>query len=296
MIGAGPAGLSAALYLARLDRRVAVFDTEHGRSTWHQVNHNYLGFPGGVPARQLRELGRQQIAEYSQVELFERKIEEIARQEDGTFCVRGQNCEYHGLTVIICTGVIDQYPHFEGWEEYVGRSMFWCLVCDGYNAKGKKIVVVGNTNSAVLETLQLSRFTDRLTLLTNSHECKIDQLHEARLAKANIPLIHDKISGAVGQNGSFEALCLHSGERLEFDQLFCNRPHVPQTKLARDLGLELDEEGYIITDTDQQTSMPGVYAAGDVTLIYSHQIVTAAHEGAQAALCANYYLYPPELK
>src|SRR4028119_1650112 len=75
VIGGGPAGLSAALYLARYDRTVALFDTGRGRSTWHQINHNYLGFPGGVPARELRELGRQQIEEYSQVTSLEYKID-----------------------------------------------------------------------------------------------------------------------------------------------------------------------------------------------------------------------------
>jgi thioredoxin reductase (NADPH) len=296
IIGGGPAGLSAALYLARLDRKVALFDAGQGRSTWHQVNHNYLGFPGGVPAKQLRELGRQQLAEYNQVEILDHKIEALERNKNGTFTAGGQAGDWQGQTVIICAGVLDQYPHFEGWHEYVGRSMFWCLVCDGYGAKGKRVLVAGNSNSTVVEALQLTRYTQQLTVLTNSHECLIDEVHQKRLAKAKIPLVLDKIEKAVGKDGCFEAIITQSGNRLELDQLFCHRAHVPQTKLALLLGLELDEEGYILTDTAQQTNVPGAFAAGDVTLIYSHQIATAVHEGAQAALSANSYLYPPELR
>jgi thioredoxin reductase (NADPH) len=295
IIGAGPAGLSAGLYLARLDRKVALFDTEHGRSTWHQVNHNFLGFPGGVPARHLRELGREQLNEYPHVTVFEYKVHELSKQEE-LFVARGQAREWRGRTVIICTGVVDQYPHFDGWEEYVGRSMHWCLVCDGYETKGKRVLVVGNCNAAVLEALQLTRFTNRIAMLTNSQECIITEDYKERLARANIPLLHDKIERVIGKEGQLEALYTRGGECIELDKIFSCRNHVPQTKLARDIGLVLDDEGYIITDYEQKTNVPGAYAAGDVTLIFGHQIGTAVHEGSQAALTANYYLYPAELK
>jgi len=109
VIGGGPAGLSAALYLARYDRRVALFDLGRGRSTWHQINHNYLGFPGGVPARELRERGRQQLADYPHVTCLEHKIDELTRAEDGSgaFVASGQAGEWRGRAVILCTGVVD---------------------------------------------------------------------------------------------------------------------------------------------------------------------------------------------
>src|SRR5688572_28204705 len=95
VIGGGPAGLSAALYLARYDRHVALFDSGFGRSSWHQTIHNYIGFPGGVPARHLRELGRQQISDYSQIECLDHKIESL--QQDGNdFVATGQAGEWRG--------------------------------------------------------------------------------------------------------------------------------------------------------------------------------------------------------
>jgi thioredoxin reductase (NADPH) len=295
VIGGGPAGLSAALYLARYDRHVALFDSGFGRSSWHQINHNYLGFPGGVPARHLRELGRKQISDYSQIECLDYKIESL-RQDGNNFIATSQAGEWRGKSVIICTGVIDHYPHFDGWEDFVGKSMFWCITCDGYGCKEKQVVVIGNTNDAVSEALQLSRFTKQLSVLTNSHENNITSAFEERLRQANIPFIHDKIETVSGHDGQFEAIQTQGGQRLELDQLFCQQGATPQSELAADLGVGLSETGYILVDTEQKTTIPGVYAAGDVTRLHSHQVSTAVHEGGQAASAANYYLYPPELK
>jgi thioredoxin reductase (NADPH) len=295
IVGAGPAGLSAAIYLARYDRTCVVFDAGHGRSTHHQVNHNYLGFPGGVPATQLRELGKAQLAEYPQVDFEHHKVVDMRRVGD-EFVAEGQFGSYTARVVIICTGVLDHYPHFHGWEQYVGTSMFWCITCDGYSSKGKNILVIGHTNGAAGEAVQLSRFSNRLTLLTNSHTNDIDKKYLERLAKFDIPVIHDKIERAKGVDGQFHSVLTQNGLEIELDALFCTQGATPEVQLAKDLGVTLFENGYIDTDIEQKTNVPGVYAAGDVTRIHSHQVTTAVHEGATAASAANYYLYPPELK
>lgn len=295
IVGAGPAGLSAAVYLARYDRSCVVFDAGHGRSTHHQMNHNYLGFPGGVPAVKLRELGRAQLAEYPQVDIEHHKVVDLTRDGD-EFVAVGQFGTYRARVVVLCTGVLDHYPHFHGWEQYVGHSMFWCITCDGYSSKGKNILVVGHTNAAAGEAMQLSRFSNRLTLLTNSHVNEIDQRFRDRLDKAGIEVIHDKIERAVGTDGQFEAILTCEGRHIPLEALFCTQGATPEVRLAVDLGVKLYENGYIDTDIEQKTNVPGVYAAGDVTRIHSHQITTAVHEGATAASAANYYLYPPELK
>ncbi|MEP7285693.1 MAG: NAD(P)/FAD-dependent oxidoreductase [Chloroflexota bacterium] len=295
VVGGGPAGLSAALYLARYNRHIALFDTGQGRSTWHQAIRNYLGFPGGIPTVELRQLGYRQLSDYPQVQVLQHKIESMQRV-DGEFLATGQAGQWQARAVIICTGVVDHYPHFDGWEDYVGRSMFWCITCDGYNCIGARVVVAGNTNNAASEALQLQRFTDQLTVLTDSHNCEIDTRFRERLARANIPLIIDKIDRVIGQHGQFEAICTQGGLRIPLDQFFSQQGATPQSQLARDLGVEVNDQGYITTDSEQQTNVPGVYAAGDVDRLHSHQVSTAVHEGGQAASAANYYLYPPELK
>ncbi|HSH79902.1 MAG TPA: NAD(P)/FAD-dependent oxidoreductase [Herpetosiphonaceae bacterium] len=295
VIGGGPAGLSAALYLARFDRRVALFDTGYGRSSWHQINHNYLGFPGGIAARELRARGRRQVEEYEQVTFLDNKVERL-RRENGLFVASGQAGEWVGRAVILCTGVVDHYPVFDGWEEYVGRSMFWCITCDGYGCRDARVAVIGNTNAAASEALQLQRFTPRLSVITDSANCEIDDRFQRRLRDANIALIHDKIAAAQGSSGQFEAILLEGGERIELDQLFSQHGATANTKLGEDVGVVTSREGYLCVDTEQKTNVAGVFAAGDVTRLHSHQISTAVHEGGQAATAANYYLYPPELK
>jgi len=294
VVGGGPAGLSAALYLARYDRSVAVFDTGHGRSTWHQVNHNYLGFPGGVATRTLRDIAHKQLADYPQVTILAHKIEELQRREQFVACSQAR--EWHGRAVILCMGVLDHYPHFERWEEYVGRTMFWCIACDGYECKGKRVVAIGNTNDAAVEALQLTRFASQVIMLTNSHENQISDGYVQRLRAARIPLIHDRIATVHGSDGVFEAIVTQGGQTLPLDRLFCEHGATPQSKLARDLEVPLSEQGYILADEEQKTRVPGVYAAGDVTRLHSHQVTTAVHEGGQAASAANYGLYPPELR
>lgn len=295
VVGGGPAGLSAALYLARYDRQVALFDAGQGRSTWHQINHNYLGFPGGVPAKQLRERGYEQIAEYEQVTVLKHKIETMRRDGD-LFIASGQAGEWAARAVILCTGVIDHYPHFEGWHEYVGRSMFWCITCDGYACKGEKVVVAGHTNETASMAMQLTRMTGDVTLLTNSEEFEIDDRFVKRLKNAGVPIIRDKIDSVLGEDGMMHTLILRSGTTLALEQLFSHQGATPQTDLAEQLGVTLAGNGYILVDTEQKTTVPGVYAAGDVTRLHSHQITTAVHEGGTAASAANYFLYPPELR
>ncbi|HEX2905835.1 MAG TPA: NAD(P)/FAD-dependent oxidoreductase [Phototrophicaceae bacterium] len=295
VIGGGPAGLSAALYLARYNRRVALFDAGGGRSSWFQVNHNYLGFPGGIAARHLRELGRQQLADYPQVTVYDEPINDLKADQE-CFIASGSGGQWRGPAVILCTGVTDHYPQFDGWEAYVGRSMFWCITCDGYGCQGLRVVVVGNTNNAASEALQLQRFTDQLTVLTNSSENQITPNFVERLKRHNIPLVHDQIEQVIGHEGQFEALVTVGGQRLELDQLFNQQGATPRSELAAQVGAALDVNGYILTDTEQKTTVPGVYAAGDVTRLFAHQVSTAVHEGGQAASAANYYLYPPDLK
>jgi thioredoxin reductase (NADPH) len=296
VIGGGPAGLGAALYLARYDRTAALIDSGKGRSTWYQTNHNLLGFPGGIAARDFRALGRRQLAEYSQITIFDGCIIDRMSRDGEWFIAHNDSGKWRGRAVILCMGVIDHWPEFPGWEEYVGRSMFWCITCDGYTCRDQTMVVVGNTDMAASTTLQLQRFSKEITLLTNSEKNFVSAKQRLRLANAGIPLIEDKIAAVDGEGGYFKALHTEGGLILPLDCLFNQQGQSPRTNLARDLGCALNDLGYIITDSEQKTSVPGVYAAGDSDRLHDHQISVAVAEGGQAASAANYYLYPPELK
>ncbi|MCF2530380.1 NAD(P)/FAD-dependent oxidoreductase [Yinghuangia soli] len=296
IVGGGPAGLSAALYLARYNRRVLVFDTGHGRSTHHQTNRNYLGFPGGISTILLRELAREQLAHYPEIVFAQHTITHAEGDAEAGFTVTAQGRTWHGRSLLLATGVLDHFPHFPRWESYVGRSMFWCITCDGYENRGRDILVVGHTDAAAGEAMQLHSLTDRVRLLTNSRADDISAKFRARLDAAGIPVFHDRIKDVEGVDGRLKAVLTHGGLRLELDSLFSIQGATPETRLAQQLGVRLAPSGWIEVDTEQKTSVAGVYAAGDVTSLHSHQVTTAVHEGAQAASAANYFLYPPELK
>lgn len=296
VVGGGPAGLSAAIYLARYNRRVLVFDTGHGRSTHHQVNHNYLGFPGGIATVDLRRLAAEQLARYDNARVVHHLVTGVERDADGGFTLRSQGHRWRARTIVLATGVLDHFPHFPGWRSYVGRSMFWCITCDGYENRGRDILVVGHTDAAAGEAMQLHALTDRVRLLTNSHRDDISERFRRRLAGAGIEVVHDRIQEAEGADGLLRAVVTRGGRRLGLDALFSLQGATPETALARALGVRLNDAGYVVVDSEQKTSVPGVHAAGDVTSLHSHQVAAAVHEGAQAASAAHYFLHPPELK
>ncbi|MFI7386484.1 NAD(P)/FAD-dependent oxidoreductase [Streptomyces sp. NPDC049813] len=296
VVGGGPAGLSAALQLARYGRRVLVLDTGRGRSTHHQTNRNYLGFPDGIATTELRALGRRQLAHYPHVRFAAHRVTGILGDARRGFTVQAQGHVWWARTVVLATGVLDHFPHFPGWQEYVGRSMFWCIACDGYENRGRRVLVVGHTDAAAGEAMQLHGLTDRVLLLTNSRRDDISERYRRRLAAAGVPVVHDRIKAAEGADGMLSAIVTRGGARLPLDALFSLQGATPETAVARALGVRLTAQGYVEVDTEQHTSVPGVYAAGDLTAVHSHQVSAAVQEGAQAASAANYFLYPPELR
>lgn len=290
VIGGGPAGLTAALQLARFNRRVMLLDCGEGRSSYHQVNHNYLGFPGGLKARELLELGRKQVREYP-VAFCDERVVAVSRGE-GVFHVETDGgVRFRGRTIVFATGVRDDFPLFPEWERYVGRSLFWCITCDGYATRGKRIVVVGNDSDAGVTALQFLQFTSRVAMMTNARECEIGQPVREALDEHGIELVVDRITRVWGDDGILAMLSMESGRDMDLDFLFSLQGQRPNGDLAGSLGVKLSAQGYILADKDQQTNVPGVFAAGDVTRDLAHQIATAVHEGNTAAQAANYHLY-----
>ncbi|MBW3634227.1 MAG: NAD(P)/FAD-dependent oxidoreductase [Chloroflexi bacterium] len=294
IVGGGPAGLAAAVNLARALRSVLVFDRpQPGRSDYPQVNHNYLGFPEGMPARELCERGTAQAKRYG-ARFCDSEVVAIQRVPGG-FMLEGsggEGCRARG--VLLATGVRDNWTRFPGFEAFVGRSLHWCIVCDGYEMQGKRVVVAGNDDEAATTALQMHRFTPDVTLVTNDGALGLTPEAADQLARRQIPLVIGRIDhgrARDGEPGMLASLRLEDGRELPAEHLFSHQGATPQTALARSLGLELSGGGYIKGDIEQRTSEPFVYAAGDCTRLFAHQIVTAAHEGATAAQTLNYDLF-----
>lgn len=292
VVGGGPAGLSAAIYLARACRSVAVFECGHrGRSDWAQLNHNYLGFPDGISVLDLSNRGRQQAERYG-AKFFNTEVTSIVKDDDG-FVVSAAGTEHHSRGVILATGVTDKWVEFPGYEEFIGKSMHWCIACDGYEMQEKRVVVVGNDEHTAEMAIQMLVFNPKdLTVLTNNGAMGLRPETVQALHDRGIRLVVDRIVNARARTeGFFDAICLESGENIELDHLFSVQGAEPNTALARSLGVDLTSEGQIKVDTEARTNVAGVYAAGDVTRLFSHQVLTAAHEGATAASALNYALY-----
>lgn len=292
VVGGGPAGLSAALQLARFNRQVLVFDTGQGRSTFQQVTENYLGFPGGIAARDFRNLARAQVLRYP-VAFVEEGVTRLDLDERGFAATTDQGSQLYARTVILATGVKDHFPEFPLWESYVGRSVFWCIVCDGYSTRGKRLVLVGNDDEAAVTALQFLQFTTSVLVLTNDARCAVSAKMQARLHEHKIPLVKSEMAGLHGRDGVLLAVELRDGQHISADFLFSLQGSTPNSQLAITLGAKTSATGFIVVDVEQHTSVPGLFAAGDVTRIHAHQVATATHEGLTAATAAQYFLYEP---
>lgn len=291
IIGGGPAGLSAAVYLARSLRSVAIFDSDRpARSDWVQVNHNYLGFPGGVSIIELGQRGREQADQFG-ARFINAEVTALAKSGE-VFEATVDGEIVRGRAVILATGVRDRWVEFPGFEEFIGRSMHWCIVCDGYEMQGQRVLIVGDDEHAAIVSLQTRRYTDRIMLLVHPDAPPIAESLQAELAQSGIRCITGEIATARAREpGYFEAVVLAGGEEIELDHLFSEQGAEPNVALARALGMALNDEGYIKVDTEARTSIPYIYAAGDVTRLFSHQVVTAAHEGATAATTLAWDLF-----
>jgi thioredoxin reductase (NADPH) len=321
IIGGGPAGLSAAVYLGRLRRSTVVIDDRGGRSLWSQVNRNYLGFPDGVEAAELRRLGREQAARYGTVfyngrvdglaeegNLFRISIRRspppragdpanIAEDAEQGEALGERQVEHprdlYARTVIFATGVVDEFPDFLGRDECVGRTLFWCIICDGYEAVDKRVVVVGHDEDAVSTALQLRQFSNTITLVAGQEGFDVPAWRLKDLTAAGIEFFPCAVREYPNEAGCISAVQLDDAADtvLPLDLVFVVCPKHPNSALARDFGIVLDENGYICADSEQKTNRPGVFAAGDVTRLHNHQISSAVHEGGMAAAAANYYMY-----
>jgi thioredoxin reductase (NADPH) len=328
IVGGGPAGLSAAVNLARMRRSVVVIDDRDGRSLWGQTNRNYLGFPNGIPAAEIRLAARKQAAHYGTKflggevasasrdgKLFKLRVESRTDEAQRETAGRALNVKRDveigaslgeevallpedvvAKTLVLATGVRDNFPKFLGWAECVGRSLFWCLHCDGYESAGRNVAVVGHDEESAEQALELLDFTDRITFVAGRREGF--DLSEARLGEVRANGIKTHacgVSAYPNANGQIEALVLddNSRTRVPAEMVFVSHRPTPRNEIALALGAEVNALGHVVVDSTAHTSVPGLYAAGDVTSLHDHQVSAAVHEGAEAAIAANYYLYRP---
>lgn len=285
MVGGGPAGLTAAIYLARYRRRFRVFDTGSSRASWIPLSRNYPGFPDGLPGAELLGRMRAQALRYD-AQLVEAKVETL-RRTDGGFEVTTAAGRVRASRVILATGVIENEPNLPDCLDAVRRGLIRiCPICDGYEGAGKRVGVLGNSDHAAAEALFLRSFTQKVTLILVGESPDLPAERRRALEAADVTVIQGPIEAVAIENGAIRALNMAAGEVHAFDTLYSAFGVTPRYALAEQVGAARDDDGRLIVGAHQETSVPGLYAAGDVVRGLN-QIAVATGEAALAATAVH---------
>lgn len=279
IIGAGPAGLTAATYLARFRRRVLVADGGAPRACWIPVSHNLPGFPQGITGEAILRRMTEQALEFNAV-IEPGRVEAVERDGDG-FRARLNGREIRARAVLLATGVVDHHPDLPGVERAIERSLVRiCPICDGYEAIDKAVAIIGQDDKGVREAAFLRTYSDRVTLI---HVGPAEALtEEDELARMGAELIRAPIDNVRLEGDRVTALSWGGTFRV-FDLVYSALGTSPNAELARSLGARVGDDGCMVVDAHQATSVPGLYAAGDVVRGLN-QIAVA---GAEAAIAAT---------
>jgi thioredoxin reductase (NADPH) len=286
VVGGGPGGLTAAIYLRRFTRNIVVVDKGNSRLCLIPVSHNYPGFPEGVPGGQLLRNLTDQLRNYGG-DVRHGEITDL-RLEDGTFLGdyqddAGATHTIRALTVLLATGVADAGLPIENWREAVASgAVRLCPVCDGFDVMDRRIAVVTNDTNPVGHALFMRSFSADVTLFDRSTEPMLSDEQRRQIAAAGVRYIESPLLGVSMSPDMKPVLNTADGERREFDVFYPMLGESARSTLAVKLGVETGDCDKIVADDHQRTSVPGLYAIGDVVQGLN-QIAVAAGQAAIAA-------------
>jgi thioredoxin reductase (NADPH) len=280
IIGGGPAGLTAAIYLTRFRRNVVLIDSGASRAAFIPESHNYPGFPAGISGADLLTQLREHAERYGAVR--ERgKVETLERCEAG-FRAKFDGGAVAARKVLLATGIVDEKPALPSLPEFIYRGgVRFCPVCDGYEAMDQRIAVVGPLRRAIKKALFLRTYSGKVIVLALDRELRLSDNDEAALQRAGIPLPTEPLADLDTTATTIKAT-MASGATVEVDVLYPAMGATVRSDLATRLGAKANEEGCLVVDSHMQTTVPNLYAAGDVTLQLD-QISVATGQAAVAA-------------
>lgn len=303
MIGAGPSALAAAVYTTREDIGTVLLEkgVVGGLAAITDQVDNYPGFENGITGLELAEKLEKQAERFGADIRYGEVSEITTHSDDHTVLVKTiDDTIYKAKAVLIATGSDYRKIGVPGEEEYYGRGVHYCATCDGAFYRDKKLVVVGGGNSAVQEALFLTRFTTHIDLLVRS-TVKASEVLQHELKKAvdegkitiHLGVETKEIVGEAGK--VVKVTATQDGKDVEYqtDGAFIFVGLIPNTQFLKNSNVKLDEVGFILTDQNLHTNMPGVFASGDVRSGATMQIASAVGEGATAALKIREFLEDP---
>lgn len=262
VVGGGPAGLTAAIYLARFRRRVVLIDGGDSRASLIPRSHNHPGYPDGIHGNDLLERMRRQLLNYD-VAVVSATVTQAEIGSDGLIgLVAGRNIAASHL--ILATGIRDRMPPIAGARDHVREGLIrQCPVCDAYEVTGQPVAVIGTAECAAGEALFLSHYTPDITLLTLGEDLSLSDRIMGKLADAGVKIVRDPVLDWDFGRASV-AVRFAGGHEDRFAALYSGLGNDPRNDLAAGLGLDLADDGRILTNPHQQTSVANVFAAGDV--------------------------------
>jgi thioredoxin reductase len=284
VVGGGPAGLTAATWLARYRRRVLLVDAGEHRNRWVEESHGYFSRDPASPAA-LLEAGSAQLAAYPYASRLAGTVSAVSRTASGDFLVSVSGVEHAALRLVLATGVEDTFPDVEGFFEHYGASVFHCPSCDGYEAAGCHVVVLGWNAYVAAFALTLLDWASSVVVVTDGRSFPGDDADRAALASYGVRVVEDVCSSFLGTRGALRGVRLRSLGELPCELAFFTVAHKPRGVLAASLSVAVSDEGCVLVDENGETNVPGVYAAGDLTP-GMQLIQVAAAEGAVAGISA----------
>jgi thioredoxin reductase len=286
IIGGGPAGLNAALVLGRARRTVLVFDDNQPRNAVTQETHGFLT-RDGVKPNEFRHLAHQDIRKYPSVEIRPTRITDV-RNHKGLFELGASNgAVVQARTIILATGLKETLPAIAGIHDYYGKSLFSCPYCDGWELLDKPLVVIAEERQQAFRMARVVwNWSQDVLVCTNGHATLTPEQKET-LQKKEIQVVEDTITALVGKHGMLERVVFASHEESQRQGGFVVPQWTQASGFGALLGCDMNALGGIVTDDFGRTTIPGMYAAGDASVVIPSQLIIAAASGSRAAAGVN---------
>lgn len=284
VVGGGAAGLSAALLLGRSRRRVLVSDTGKTRNAIAHESHSFFTRDGSTPAELVR-IGREQLRPYETVEFRPVGVKTVKAQTKGFEVLLEDGTQVTSRKILLATGVIDEMPEIEGFKELWGRSIFHCPFCHGWEVRDQPLALYGN-GAVGFELAELLKGWSNDLVLCTDGAATLSEDERRLLAKNKVTIREERIARVTGRNGQLENIVFANGATLARIAIFFRPKQHQHSDLAKQLGCEFTDFGTIKVDDVGQTSVSGVYAAGDM-IHPMQQIAFAVARGALGAIGIN---------
>lgn len=300
IVGGGPAGLTAALYLARFGRRFALLDAGQPRAAWIPSTHNIPFFANGIGGREILDLQRGHLARYD-VRPSRAFVSGLVRSA-GRFVAAVEAAE-DGLPrqlvakrVLLATGAVDIEPALPDLPDAIARGLVrYCPICDGYEARGQRVAVIGPGARGLGEAVFIARTYSRdVTLLTLGAPLELDEEQRARAAEHGVKILREPVAALEVEGDRIAAIRTGDGQEMRFDTLYSALGLKLRSDLALSLGAKADETGAIVVDDHCRTSVPGLYAAGSIVRGLDQIVVAMGHAAVAATDIHNRCEEPTE--